>query len=491
MATVTVGQLGPMRHSADLDPRLMPAVSTALDEAYGPGYSATLRSGAGNSVTGTQRHTQLPTGGQAGDWVIKDPAGNTLFGQALLPLAQVWTAKYGSIGVNAKAGESGSNFTHLDLVGGLGRPLRKGEGPIWFYDGEPKGFREAALSGAPASSKLAALTQLPEPDPFGVDKLNAAYASAPPLPNLRPAQQAIAANMILASLKVTGSANSGYGANVSGRIGLLPTPPMNIGPSQTHFPNLRPKIPIAPTNIAAAQAMVNAALTGNADAIGTAGKKLLGTAIAGGAPAQAAITDYFKRVGEQSPYGYVMLDRLQRDPSLGSKLPTFMGFNKTVLDGLTNLPPRPLFPGFDPMRDAASVAPLPRAATGNTYPSLPRPQAATGNTYPSLPRPIAATGNTYPSTAYDDYNANAAQSAAARARITPAVHCSRHTQTATPLRRSPIYQMATGNQRSQNAAAPPSPVPFPLIANGFADQARAQVTTLGRCRLPRKFDQRR
>ena len=142
MAKITIANQGAIRNQP-VSPALIQAVSTAIDQVYGGGFSAELRSGAqsGTRVTGSRRHTT----GVAADFIIRDPAGRVLSGAALAPLAQVWISNYGSIGVNTTPG----GMTHLDLVGGPGGPPRRGqEGPLWFYGTAPAGLKQAILSGA-------------------------------------------------------------------------------------------------------------------------------------------------------------------------------------------------------------------------------------------------------------------------------------------------------------------------------------------------------
>lgn len=203
MAKVYKGSLGPMRHK-DVLPLLYETVGHALDEAYGPGYSAELRSGRGPSPR-THRHND----GEAGDWIIRDPNGRQLHGEQLLPLAQVWTQKYGSIGVNADAyNGTGGSFTHLDLVGGVGRPLRGKEGRLWFYGREPEGFRAAINDSTPRRPTMMAFAAGAgdgTPDPFGaVDRPTLRFGTGrgKPDPAVKALQERL--NMAGANLDVDG-----------------------------------------------------------------------------------------------------------------------------------------------------------------------------------------------------------------------------------------------------------------------------------------------
>lgn len=132
--TVTIENKG-SRNKA-VNPALLRAVATRVEQAYGPGYTVRLKSGGGHSASGTQRHTPVKGGGIAGDFSIETPDGRQLAGADLAPLADAWIGVEGSMGINHRPGNRGANWTHMDLVGGVnpaGRPFRRGEGPVWYY----------------------------------------------------------------------------------------------------------------------------------------------------------------------------------------------------------------------------------------------------------------------------------------------------------------------------------------------------------------------
>jgi hypothetical protein len=133
-----------------INPALASALQDAVTRTYGSGYTVSVMSGAQPAgprgtpgTTGSRRHGT----GDAADIVVRDPAGKSLTPNQLLPLARQWLASdTGSVGFPA----DGTNFLHLDLVGGSGNgaiPLPKGEGRLWYY-GTPDKLQQQELTAA-------------------------------------------------------------------------------------------------------------------------------------------------------------------------------------------------------------------------------------------------------------------------------------------------------------------------------------------------------
>lgn len=122
---------------------LIVAVNNAIDTVYGSDYTYEVRSGIAHPGTAgakSGRHVTTQGAKGAADFKIYDPSGKQLAGKALEPLAKHWVSNYGSIGVNSKPGETGPNFTHLDLIRRSGNMTR-----VWTYGAIP-GFDRAAVA---------------------------------------------------------------------------------------------------------------------------------------------------------------------------------------------------------------------------------------------------------------------------------------------------------------------------------------------------------
>jgi hypothetical protein len=191
-----------------VSPQLTEAVARVIEQTYGPGYTAVLRSGAGHSTSGTQRHTpgRANQPGVAADFQIIAPDGHQLAGAELDPLLKNWVGIEGSMGVNRYPGERGRNFTHMDLIGGIqpySVPLGKGEDVFWTYDGlDPKSTfsketqKKLVASGAikpqpanatpPDAQSAIASLMAPTGGPSVPDMPTAAMGYAPNLPDGAP-----------------------------------------------------------------------------------------------------------------------------------------------------------------------------------------------------------------------------------------------------------------------------------------------------------------
>lgn len=179
----------------EVSPALIEAVSRVVEQTYGPGYYAVLRSGAGHSIAGTQRHTPGRAGqpGVAADFQIFTPDGRQLAGAELDPLARNWIGIEGSMGINRYPGERGKNFTHLDLIGGIqpySVPLntKAGEGVYWTYGGpDPRStfnkeeqLRRVARGDVQPIVQASRLEPPPPPDSPALGARLAAGDEAPP-----------------------------------------------------------------------------------------------------------------------------------------------------------------------------------------------------------------------------------------------------------------------------------------------------------------------
>lgn len=179
--------------TGQVSPALTEAVSRVVEQTYGPGYYAVMRSGAGHSITGTKRHTpgRANQPGVAADFQIFTPEGRQLAGAELDPLARNWIGIEGSMGVNRYPGERGKNFTHLDLIGGIqpySVPLGRKEGVYWTYDGpDPKStfnkqeqLRRVARGEIQPITQAARIAPSPPPDSPALGARLAAGDEAPP-----------------------------------------------------------------------------------------------------------------------------------------------------------------------------------------------------------------------------------------------------------------------------------------------------------------------
>lgn len=152
-------------------------------------------------------------------------------------------------------------------------------------------------------------------------------------------------------------------------------------------PNWRPNLPGLGAAPPAAEALVKAALGGSyQDIEAAAGGLLFSIGMAGaGQPDQAAkdaavaaaagtVSDYFQRIANETPYGLMIKDRLEANPSLAEAIPDWEGSRQLIVNGLTNIP--------DP---SIAVTPTFARAMSQYVPNTPSARPA-----PAAPRPVPA-----------------------------------------------------------------------------------------------------
>lgn len=130
--------------SQPLIPLLEQRLQGAVQDVYGPGFTAQVYSGGQGETskrTGSVRHDH----GKAADVYIVDPNGKRVTGDGLAPLGQYWAAKrYGGVGMEMKGGG-----VHLDAW----EKPPQGGGMHWNYANQGGNYTDAMRAAMEAGMR--------------------------------------------------------------------------------------------------------------------------------------------------------------------------------------------------------------------------------------------------------------------------------------------------------------------------------------------------